>query len=242
MAEGTAARTEVFMRIRLSAIAAACCLAFLASCSGEQKSAPKIELPAPPAVTQKSAAPEGNAKSEEKSPETKSEAKTDANVDEEAADVEFGKKVLFVARMPKAWKSEEPENKMRTFQARVPKHGEDKDDGQLQIFKMSGAGTAEETLKRWQTNQWGGADSMEERRELPTKLGVEATVAVFSGTYTAMDFSPDKKEPRENFMMLGAIIPTDEGTFYIKLVGPRETVDAQRDAFEAMIKSFDKKK
>jgi hypothetical protein len=106
---------------------------------------------------------------------------------------------------------------------------------------MSAAGGVEETLKRWQTNQWGGQDSMEERREVKTKLGGEATVATFSGTYTAMDFSPDKKEAKENFMMLGAIVPTSEGTFYIKLVGPRATIEANRDAFETMIKSFDKK-
>ncbi|MCW8128794.1 MAG: hypothetical protein KIS92_00285 [Planctomycetota bacterium] len=232
------------MRTRVTGTAAAACALLLAGCGGGYKApGPAPERAPQPAPTEKTVAPEGNPKTEEKSPEAKSDAKTDApKADAGSVDVEFGKKVLFTARMPKAWQSEEPENKMRTYQARVPKQGEDKEDAQLQIFKMSGAGTAEETLKRWQNSQWGGADAMEERRELKTKLGAEATVAVFSGTYTAMDFSPDKKEPREHFMMLGAIVPTDEGTFYIKLVGPRETIDAQRDAFEEMITSFDLKK
>jgi len=177
-------------------------------------------------------------------PQAESKTETVKNPDPVAggsSEVTFGKKTLYKAVMPKGWKEEDPENKMRLFQAAVPKVGEDKEDAQLVIFKMSGAGGAEETLKRWQTNQWGGQDSMEERREVKTKAGAEATLAVFSGTYTAMDFAPDKKEPRENFMMLGGILPTVEGTFYIRLIGPRATVEAQREAFESMVKSLEKK-
>lgn len=219
--------------------ATASLLAFVAGCSGGNKPEAKTEEAKSPAPAKTESAKSESAKSE--SSKTEAGKSEDPKASGEAVDVSFGKSVLFTAKMPKAWASEEPENKMRTFQAKVPKEGEDKEDAQLQIFKMSGAGGAEETLKRWQTNQWGGQDSMEERREVKTKLGGEATVATFSGTYTAMDFSPDKKEPKENFMMLGAIIPTSEGTFYIKLVGPRATIEANRDAFETMIKSFDKK-
>lgn len=212
--------------------------ACLAGCGGNkqapQKSEAEVKTPeAKSAETKSTPAPEGALKTADaKSPALEAKAG-------ESVNVVFGKSVLFTARMPKAWVAEEPENKMRTYQARIPKSGEAREDGQLQIFKMSAAGGVDETLKRWQTNQWGGADSMEERREVKTKLGAEATVAVFSGTYTAMDFSAEKKAPQENYMMLGAILPTSEGTFYIKLVGPRDTVDPQREAFEAMLASFD---
>ncbi|MBI3828143.1 MAG: hypothetical protein HY291_01415 [Planctomycetes bacterium] len=224
----------------LCALLAACTL--LSGCSGEKRAENKTDEGKTPQMEKTAAEKTETAKTvAAKTDAAKSEAGKDAKEAGEAAEVSFGKSVLFTAKMPKAWASEEPENKMRTYQAKVPKQGEDKEDAQLQIFKMNGAGGAEETLKRWQTNQWGGQDSMEERREVKTKLGGEATVATFSGTYTAMDFSPDKKEAKENFMMLGAIVPTSEGTFYIKLVGPRATIEANRDAFETMIKSFDKK-
>jgi hypothetical protein len=45
------------------------------------------------------------------------------------------------------------------------------------------------------------------------------------------------KTPKENYTLLGAIVPGTDAPVFIKLTGPKDAVAKIGDAFKAMIKS-----
>ena len=70
-----------------------------------------------------------------------------------AADNDKGKGVVvdldgLKSQTPTDWKEEEPSNRMRYLQFRLPKKGDDKDNAELIVFKGLG-GDAQANVKRW---------------------------------------------------------------------------------------------
>ena len=136
--------------------------------------------------------------------------------------------------VPSAWKKEAPANNMRLLQIRVPKIADDKEDGELTVFKFSGG--VEANVKRW-AEQFGGKDSLKAQKTVKTASGHEATVAEFEGTYTAMTMA-GSQAPKQNYKMVAAIIITDKGEFQVKLPGPKATIDAAKADFDKLVQSF----
>ncbi len=124
---------------------------------------------------------------------------------------------------------------MRLAQVRVPKKKDDPDDAEVTAFQMSG-GTVQQNLDRW-AGQFGGADSMKAKKALKTAAGSEAIVAEFEGNYTAM--VQGAPEVKKDYKMLGAIIELEGGgEIYLKFIGPFNTIDAAKAAFDKVIESF----
>ncbi len=153
--------------------------------------------------------------------------------------LEFGKKAKHTVAMPQTWKSEERANNLRLCQVRVPKSEGDADDAELVVFSFPAAGGIEGNLKRW-AGQFGGEDALRGRKDdLPTSGGQKASIVEYEGTYTGMNPQAEGAlAPKAEYKMLIGVIHAEDAQYYLKLVGPQQTVDAQADAFYKMIQSF----
>ncbi|MEI6236540.1 MAG: hypothetical protein WCT04_26075 [Planctomycetota bacterium] len=157
--------------------------------------------------------------------------------DAKTKSVEFGKGTKHTVVMPETWKSTIPESGMRQMEVTVPKAGDDKEDGEISVFMFPSGGGLAGNLPRW-TGSFGGQDSLKSQYKVKTAGGVEADIAVLEGPYKGMSKDGPMTTAKENFKMLGAVIITDKGEFYFKLIGPKATVEASKAAFDKAIESF----
>jgi hypothetical protein len=130
---------------------------------------------------------------------------------------------------PNAWVKEDPANAMRKAQYRVPDKEKKAKDAEMVLFYFgSSAGTVQMNLKRW-AGQMGQQEAKGEAIEGKCKI----TLVDLKGTYTER---PDK-DPIADARMLAAVVETEAGPWYFKLVGPADTAGDWRDEFVAMLKA-----
>jgi hypothetical protein len=130
---------------------------------------------------------------------------------------------------PKDWIKEEPANTMRKAQYRIPDKEKKAKDAELVLFYFgSSAGTIPMNIKRW-AGQMGQEDAKPETFEGAHKI----TLVDLKGTYTERPGA----QALENARMLAAVVETDAGPWYFKLVGPAETAGDWRDEFVALLKA-----
>lgn len=143
-----------------------------------------------------------------------------------------------------AWIEMPPAGQMRMAQYRLPKAEGDAEDGELAVFFLSGmAGGIDGNIMRWEKQFT--QDGQPVPAEAVTRNDVEvgplkiATVSVV-GQYNpiAMNFGGEAPPPKDNYRMLGALCMTADGLWAFKAVGPKATMDAQEEAFNAMVKSM----
>lgn len=146
--------------------------------------------------------------------------------------------------VPDAWVETPPSGQMRMAQYKLPKADGDAEDGELAVFFLSGpAGGIDGNIARWEKQF--SKDGQPVPTEAITRGDVEvgplkvATVSVV-GQYNAiaMNFGGDAPAPKDNYRMLGALCMTSDGLWAFKAVGPKATMDAQEEAFNAMVKSM----
>jgi hypothetical protein len=136
--------------------------------------------------------------------------------------------------VPEGWRSEPPESSMRAAQLVVP--GDD-GAGQLTVFHFGagGGGGVDANLDRWlsQVVADPGADP---HRQVFESAGSRIHFLDASGTVKASRVGsfPAKDEP--GWRLFGAVIEAEGGPWYLRLVGPRATLAAQRDAFLKMVR------
>lgn len=136
--------------------------------------------------------------------------------------------------LPKDWTAAATQaNKIRIFTAAVPKYKDDDTDAELTISKAMGGWDA--NVKRYE-GQFGGEGSLKKNEELTTAGGVKVNYALFKGTYTAPSFSGGGTFT--NYAMGVAMLTVEDGTYFIKLLGPRHTVEWQENGFIEALKSF----
>jgi hypothetical protein len=130
---------------------------------------------------------------------------------------------------PKEWIKEEPANKLRKAQYRVPDKAKEHKDAELVIFYFgAGSGRIEDNIQRW-SGQMGGGDPETQKLEGQCKI----TLCDFRGTYS----SDNGTEPVENARMLAAVVEASDGPWYFKLVGHEATVGGWHDEFVAALKA-----
>lgn len=142
-----------------------------------------------------------------------------------------------------AWKSVAPRSRMLEAELQIPRVGEDDQDGRLTI--MGAGGSIEANIDRWraQFTQPDGSDTKEKTKvEKKTIAGQTVNIVDITGTFldaVGGPFSGQPKVERKNYRMLAAIIETQEdGNYFVKLYGPKATIDKNADHFQAMIKSL----
>ena len=102
-------------------------------------------------------------------------------------------------------------------------------------------GDAESNANRW-ADQFTQPDGSSASKLLKTRKldvnGIAVLLTEVAGTYRGgMPGGPAAPE-RPNYMLLGAIARGPDANWFFKVTGPRATLEAQRAAFEAMIKSL----
>ncbi len=128
------------------------------------------------------------------------------------------------------WIEENPSSSTRVAEYRLRGDGGPSADARLVVYHFGnrGAGTIEANLERWygQFEQPDGRPSSEVASVSERRInGLAVTAVDLAGTFVA-ETAPGSGERHHDpgFRMLAAIVSTDVGPYYIKLVGPAGTV------------------
>ncbi len=146
-------------------------------------------------------------------------------------------------QVPKEWIQEEPQSRMRLSQYRLPGVN-GKADAVMAEFHFPGTGgTVEANLQRWygQFKQPDGSPTAHhaQRKEFEVN-GMKVVVVYVTGTYlqSASGMMMGDVQEKPGYAMLAAIAETPAGPWFFKAVGPQETINHWRPAFEKFVQTF----
>lgn len=158
-----------------------------------------------------------------------------------AADLELGK---IKAPVPKGWMEEKPSSNMRLTQFKLPKAEGDTEDAELAVFFFKGdSGTVDANLER-QVKKFKapeGKDKVDSKVEKVKVGGLDATYQDITGTFLSKfpPFAPNAKiTEKTNHRQLYVIMKTDDGDYYLQLLGGAKTIEKHKKDFDAMLKNF----
>jgi len=161
-----------------------------------------------------------------------------ADKKEAAREVKVGDITLAV---PAAWKQQAPANRLRLAQFEIPASGDDKEPAELSIFNFGAGGTVDQQVERWK------GQFLPENRKFSMEQG-----KVELGEYVLVELSGTFKKPvgppvlRKTVAMPGAamhvaMVSTEKGIYFLKLVGLQSTVNAAASDFRKSIGVGEKK-
>jgi len=142
---------------------------------------------------------------------------------------------------PADWVSEPPANAMRRAQYRVPGPGGDA-ECIVFYFGPGQGGEPMDNAERW-AGQFADADGRPATASMKTRSEKVGDVSVLfveaAGTYHGGSMMGMRKSaPRPDWALLGAVAEGADANWFFKLTGPKATVEAEREAFEAMLRSL----
>jgi hypothetical protein len=148
--------------------------------------------------------------------------------------VELGKITLSA---PEGWNRRQPSSSFVLAEFYLPGGGDSAKDGRLTV--SAAGGDIESNIERWRT-QFGGKPEKESRRNIEAG-GFEVALVDFSGEFSDQrgPFAPVSKQPGAR--MLAAIIPVEGELFFVKAVGPEETIATHEDKILAFVESVKKR-
>lgn len=135
---------------------------------------------------------------------------------------------------PATWTSVPPTSPMRAGTLQIAVEGTEKPiEAVFYYFGAGQGGDSKANVDRW-LGQF--ASPPESKTEDLDVNGTKVTLVTAHGTYNdgAM-FGP--KTPKENYTLLGAIVPGTDAPVFIKLTGPKDAVAKITEAFKTLIKS-----
>jgi hypothetical protein len=141
---------------------------------------------------------------------------------------------------PKTWVSEPPTSSMRRAQYRIPGPA---GAGECVVFYFGPGqgGDAETNAGRW-ADQFEQPDGTSSRKALKTKAvevnGIKVTLTEITGIYRGGMPGGPAAPTRPDYMLLGAIARGPDANWFFKATGPKATMEANRAAFDAMVRSF----
>lgn len=136
----------------------------------------------------------------------------------------------FTMAVPADWAKERPESSMRVSQFFVKKSPDVKIGG----FYFGDLNKVKENVDRWR-----GEFTKEEKFNETKLLGDKIVMVEIYGTYKLKPF-PMAQEFKEtpNYATLAAIVPSSEGPYYFKMVGPANVVKTQVENFKKFLNSY----
>jgi hypothetical protein len=145
-----------------------------------------------------------------------------------------------VWKVPPGWVQETPASSMRRAQYRIPGSA---GPGECAVFYFGPGqgGEAKANADRWagQFRRPDGSPVGDALKTREIKVGdIPVLLVEVAGTYVGgMGGGPAGPE-RPNYLLLGAIAKGPDANWFFRATGPRATMDAQRTAFENMIRSL----
>lgn len=139
---------------------------------------------------------------------------------------------------PAGWVSQAPSHTMRLAQWALP--GSDGDA--TCVLSATAGGTAVENVRRW-LGQFEANDGVDPNMvaELADVVlaGYPTTLLRTHGTYMDPGVGMQGEiTPRPDWAIFGAIVEIPDRMHFFKCTGPRSTIDAQSDALESFVRSF----
>jgi hypothetical protein len=143
-------------------------------------------------------------------------------------------KVAFTAAAK--WKKVMPKSRIIEAEFEVPAAKGDEAPGRLTA--MGAGGDVQANIDRWAGQFMPAAKPQVDKL---TVDGAEVHVVSLAGTYKDTPggpFAGGKTVMRENYRMLGAICVTKSGNYFLKLYGPKATIDENEKAFRSLVESM----
>jgi len=149
------------------------------------------------------------------------------------------------SRVPDDW-VEETGNRFRLKQYRLPAVKDDKDNAEVVIFHFGQGqgGSASENIKRWKgmfvPPEGKTIDDVTKIDKMKVS-GNDVTYVDLRGTYI---FRPRPQAPdsetarRPNYRMLAVVFESEKGPYFIRLVGPADTVEYYKKGYDEWLKGF----
>ena len=144
--------------------------------------------------------------------------------------------------VPAAWKQVKPRSRIIQHEFSIPVSGDDKLTGRMTI--MAASGGIDANIARWvaqfKSNEGKPLDNDAKKFEKKKIAGLEIHLVDLTGDYQDKPRGPfGPSVNRSNYRMLAAIIPTQQnGTWFIKLYGPSNTIAAAKPGFDKMIEGM----
>lgn len=139
-------------------------------------------------------------------------------------------------KVPEKWKAQPPKSSMR--RAQVMAEGS-AGPGELIVFFFGpqGAGGAQANIERWvgQFTTDSGAPVTDAKQTSRKAGGFDTVMVEVAGRYGGGMGGPGTAQANQR--LLGAIVNTDGGPYYFKLLGPDKTVLENAAAFDALLGS-----
>lgn len=144
--------------------------------------------------------------------------------------------------VPKGWTAVTASS-MRVATYRTPVAPGDKEGAEMAIFYFGQGqgGSVDANVDRWFSQLTPEAGSKKPSRS-PMKVGgIPVTVCAAEGTYTGgMGMGAMSTGPMKGYALEGAIAEGPRGSVFFKLTGPKKTVEKEKAAFDALVRSVTK--
>ena len=139
----------------------------------------------------------------------------------------------FRAPKPAAWVWTKPSMQFRTLQYAIPGEGDSTLGGELivSVFVAGDGGPIDANITRWKS-QFRVGDAPPEPVLSSKEVGpLKVQFVELAGDFMAMG----APAPKKDFLQLAAIVQAEGRNVFFRLVGPKPTIEANRDAFMKMI-------
>ncbi len=137
--------------------------------------------------------------------------------------------------VPVTWNPGVPTSQMRAAQVVIPG---DAGAAELAVFHFGEGqgGRVEDNLVRW-ISQIEVPQGEGPKREYFESNGFAVTMLSAAGTLKPSTMGMGPTEAQPDSMLLAAVVEGPGGPWFFKATGPEKTLDPQRDAFVAMLRS-----
>lgn len=194
--------------------------------------APKPPAPAMPATD---AAPAAAPAASEARPAAAGSAPDPANwkVSTSADDPQWLEVAGLRGPKPSSWVWTKPSMQFRTLQYSVPGGADSTLTAELivSVFVAGDGGPLEANIERWRGQFRNGDDAVTAKRSRKEVGPLQVELVELEGDYFAMGAPAAKR----GFMQLAAIVQAEGRNVFFRLVGPKDTVESNRAAFDALI-------
>lgn len=146
------------------------------------------------------------------------------------------------APLPATWLSQPPSSSMRIAQYKVPAV-RSAGEGELVVFYFGKGqgGPVDANIDRWTSQFTGNGGKPVKPTIVKFRVaGLAVTTVELFGNYARGVGMGPQGAGKPNQTLLVAVIETPEGNLTFQLHGGKETVDANRKAFEGLVKGFRK--
>lgn len=131
---------------------------------------------------------------------------------------------------PDGWLRENPTSSMRIVQYSLKSHPESKVVG----FFFGQQDMVKENIDRWKNEFSELKDSKEEQM-----LGGNITMVTLQGIFNVKHFAMgEESTPTPNYMVLAAIVKSDDGPYYFKVSAPADILNKEIDNFKKFLNSY----